>query len=50
MEKICLEAEEFFNKSIEKLSGPLLAIEDYSKQKDNLNEINSALSAVTEKV
>jgi hypothetical protein len=37
MESICNEAETFFTKSIEKLSSPLVGIEDYSKQKDNLN-------------
>lgn len=50
MEKICSEVEEFFTKSIEKLSGPLVSIEDYSKQKENLNDINSALPNVTDKV
>lgn len=37
MDKICSEAEDYFEKSIEKLSGPLIGIEDYSKQKDNIN-------------
>ena len=43
MDKICTEAENFYLKSIEKLSGSLIGIEDYSKQKENLSEINSAL-------
>ena len=50
IEAICNECEEFYHKTIAKLSVPMTSIDDFSTQKDNLAEINTVITDITDKI
>lgn len=50
MERTADECDEFYTKTITKLSLPMASIDDFSAQKDNLAEIATTIPDVTEKI
>ena len=50
IQEICNQCEEFYNKTIAKLSIPMTSIDDFSTQRDNIAEINTTINDITERI